>query len=270
MLNFDAISVPIIINVVKNTPVLIIENKVINKVRDAVDFNLNITSINKLSPIVYNSVTPTIATIDTTGKVHIVKVGTVKFIITQVENNLYNTGYLEVTLNITKATPIITVIKSFSKIYGDTPFSIGATSTNTITPINYVSSNPAIASINSSTGLVTINSVGTVTITATQTEGSEYLFSSNTSTIIISQKVSKITIPSTFNVKLTSKSLQLKPVLTNTSTNITYTTSNKNIATVSKSGLVKFIKKGKVTITLQQPVTNNYTAAKEVVQITIA
>lgn len=89
-----------------------------------------------------------------------IKVGTGKVIITGKGNY---TGSKTVSFTITKAAEPITCKKTIYKVvYGASPFKINASSKSKMT---FASSKPKIASVNKSTGKVTIRSTGIATIT---------------------------------------------------------------------------------------------------------
>jgi hypothetical protein len=60
-----------------------------------------------------------------------------------------------------------------AKQVGDSPFNLTASSTNTVTPITYTSSDPTIATVSGNT--VTLVKAGSVVITANQSAGNGYL-----------------------------------------------------------------------------------------------
>jgi hypothetical protein len=70
------------------------------------------------------------------------------------------------------------------KFFGDAPFTITASS-DSPGEITYMSSNTSVASINSTSGLVTILGVGTTTITANQAATSSYYAGSTSATLTV-------------------------------------------------------------------------------------
>ena len=137
------------------------------------------------------------------------------------------------------------------------PLTIGQTSqlTHTISPSNaydksvtWSSSNPNIAVVSSS-GLVTARGAGTVTVTVTTREGGK--------TASCTVTVSNVSVA---NVRLVPNSLvlnigntaNLSPTVNPanaTNKNLTWSSSNNNIATVSASGQVRAVAPGNATIT---------------------
>ena len=113
--------------------------------------------------------------------------------------------------------------------------------------IKYSSSNKNIAAVNSK-GVITGRKVGTAKITVT----------SGSKKFIVTVKVTKIKTTKLTGVPKTKtlsrgKTFTIKAVATpkNTDENITYKSSNTKIATVTSKGVVKGIKKGTATITVQ-------------------
>lgn len=121
----------------------------------------------------------------------------------------------------------------------------------TVTPSNatdkkvsWKSDKPSVASVNAK-GQVTAKKPGTAKITATA-DGKRA-----TCQITVKKAPSKITLSASKKAIKRNKTLQLKVKLPkNTASNkITYSSSNKKVATVSASGKVKGLKKGTATIT---------------------
>ena len=132
--------------------------------------------------------------------------------------------------------------------------------------ITYSSSNPAVATINSTSGLVTLVGVGTVTFTAVQAAYAKYLSStvtSNTLTVsIIPATLSAFIVPSKntlYNSAFFPTALP-GPTAPHIGTGvITYSSSNPAVATIdSTSGLITLIGVGAVTFVAVQAADTNY------------
>lgn len=125
-----------------------------------------------------------------------------------------------------------------TKIYVGGTTTVTATVKNSVGTTTFKSSNTSVATVNS-TGKVTAKKAGTVKITATNNKKSA------TVTITVKNptvKISKTKIKVKKTVKITTK---------NTSGKVTYSSSNKKIAKVSKKGVVKGLKKGTAKITVK-------------------
>ena len=109
-------------------------------------------------------------------------------------------------------------------------------------------SNAKVAAVNNSTFKITAKKVGKATITVTLKSGAS-------ANITVNVKKGKVAATKITGIKKTvtlkkGKKLTLKPVLSpiTCTEKVTYTSSNKKVATVSAKGVVKALKKGKATI----------------------
>jgi len=118
--------------------------------------------------------------------------GTAGITITPVITGLTATNYsfsaANGTITITKADQSITLAATGTKIVGDADYTLAATSaTSGINALSYLSSNPVVASINNTTGLVHIVAVGMTTITVSQGGNTNYNAAPNaTQTLTVS------------------------------------------------------------------------------------
>ena len=133
------------------------------------------------------------ATIDAkTGAITFTKAGSVKVTATVADTDTYTyaTNTASYTLTVAKAAGSISypaTMTSIEKIIGDAAF------TNTLTKtgdgsVEYTSSDTKVATIDKSTGEVTIVGVGTTTITATVTDGTNYTYDPKTATYTLTVK----------------------------------------------------------------------------------
>lgn len=109
-------------------------------------------------------------------------------------------------------------------------------------------SNAKVAAVNNSTFKITAKKAGKATITVTLKSGAS-------ANITVNVKKGKVAATKITGIKKTvtlkkGKKLTLKPVLSpiTCTEKVTYTSSNKKVATVSAKGVVKALKKGKATI----------------------
>ena len=120
--------------------------------------------------------------------------------------------------------------------------------------VSWSSSNTSVATI-SSTGKVTAIKAGTATMTARTSNGK----TGTCSVTVKSNKPNQITIPATMKLIVGDKQ-KITPTFTplNATANLTWTSSDKNVATVSNDGTVTALASGTSTI---QVVTDNYLSA---------
>jgi hypothetical protein len=161
---------------------------------------------------------------------------------------------------------------SMSKTYGDAAFTNAATSQSTVT-ISYTSGNEAVATVNGSTGEVTIVAAGTAVITANiAADGTfgaatvSYTLTVNTATpnlvFATPTEVSKVDIDEPFINAATSN---------NSAGEITYASSNEAVATVNASnGEVTIVSVGTAVITASIAANGNYSASSVSYTLTIS
>ena len=128
---------------------------------------------------------------DDYGNVTIVSAGTAKITVSQEGNDNYYQSSSVALVTVAQATQIITVDASFNKTYElDTSFNLDATC-NTGLPLTYISGDSNIATVSSS-GIVTIITVGTVNITVSQVGDTNYLATSEITTLTVNPKLQEI------------------------------------------------------------------------------
>ncbi|MFD2874216.1 FG-GAP-like repeat-containing protein [Mucilaginibacter ximonensis] len=165
-----------------------------------------------------------------------------------------------------KQTPVITFPPLANKTTNDNaPFDPGASSTNTSTPITYVSSDPAVAQIDAN-GKLHILAPGTVTITASQPADDDFNAAGSISQPLTIFGVQTINFPLLTAKTTCSLGFQLNATSNNASIPLTYTTSNNSVATVDNMGNIHIVGVGTTDITIKQAGNGLYNAASPVTQ----
>ena len=135
----------------------------------------------------------------------------------------------------------VTLDKTSATVYTGKTATVKATLAG-VSSVTYKSSNTKIATVNSKTGTVKGIKAGTVTITATSGKlKATYKLTVKNPTFTLTKSSATIAKGKTTTIR--SKAT---PVST-----VTYTSSNKKVATVTGKGVVKGISKGKATITVK-------------------
>ena len=172
-------------------------------------------------------------TVSSTGVVKGVKAGTA--VITA------NCGNATATCKVTVKAPSVKFAKKSAVVYKGKTATVKATLAG-VSSVTYKSSNTKIATVNSKTGTVKGIKAGTVTITATSGKlKATYKLTVKNPTFTLTKSSATIAKGKTTTIR--SKAT---PVST-----VTYTSSNKKVATVTGKGVVKGISKGKATITVK-------------------
>jgi uncharacterized protein YjbI with pentapeptide repeats/uncharacterized protein YjdB len=130
--------------------------------------------------ITYSSSDDNVATIDNSGVITTVAAGFVVFTATQASTALYNQA-TKVSNTMTVRRQILLLERSsptdavINKTYGDSYFTVSATNASNGGAITYETDNPSVAGvINASTGVISVVSVGTATITARRAQTAQY------------------------------------------------------------------------------------------------
>ena len=196
--------------------------------------SLKTTSNDAAKTVTYTTSNNAVATVSSTGVVKGVKAGTVTITATT------STG-LKTTCKVTVKAPSVKFAKSSAVVYTGKTATVKATLAG-VSSVTYKSSNTKIATVNSKTGTVKGIKAGTVTITATSGKlKATYKLTVKNPTFTLTKSSATIAKGKTTTIR--SKAT---PVST-----VTYTSSNKKVATVTGKGVVKGISKGKATITVK-------------------
>ncbi|SDL73387.1 Uncharacterized conserved protein YjdB, contains Ig-like domain [Sarcina sp. DSM 11001] len=189
-----------------------------------------------------------VATVDSKGVVKGIAKGTATITATARDGSK-----VKATCKITVKQPVtkITLNKTSASILRNKTITLKATagpSSANDKSVTWTTSNKKVATVNSK-GVVKGIAKGTATITATAKDGSKV---KAVCKITVKQPVTKLTINKTKLTVKKGKTATLKVTVAPSSANdksLKWTTSNKNIATVTQKGVVKGIKTGTVTIT---------------------
>ncbi len=162
---------------------------------------------------------------------------------------------------------IITAPTSLTKAVGDARFLIGATNSGT-GELYYTSSDNSVAYVNDMSGLVTITGTGTTIITISAAPTNRYLAAKVSFPLTVTKGTPVITA-SNVTVCSGDEAFYLNAACDTNS--LTYSSTNKKLATVNKSGLVTLKNRavGTVTIKVKAQANEQYNALTQPVTITI-
>ena len=194
---------------------------------------LKATSNDKDAKATFTSSNTKVATVSSTGVVKGVKAGTATITASY--------GNAKATCKVTVKAPSVKFAKKTATVYKGKTATVKATLTG-VSSVKYTSSNKKVSTVNSKTGAVKGLKAGTVTITATSGKlKATYKLTVKNPTFSLTKSSATIKKGKTTIIK--SKAAPAGKV--------TYTSSNKKVATVTSKGVVKGIKKGKATITVK-------------------
>ncbi len=206
----------------------------------------------------WSSDNSSVATIDNTGEVTAIAIGTATItgkikdtnITKKIEINVTPVGVQSITLNASSGT--LSIGNSVSLTANVLP--VNATNKT----VTWTSSNNTVATVNAA-GIVNAKALGTAIITATSEDGNK----TATYTLTVSAiNVTGVTLNATSGTLSVGQTRQLTATiapLNATNKQVTWTSSNTNIATVSSNGIIKAVAAGSATITVKS-VDGNKTA----------
>ena len=203
---------------------------------------LKATSNDTAKTVTYTTSNKAVATVSSTGVVKGVKAGTA--VITA------NCGNATATCKVTVKAPSVKFAKKSAVVYKGKTATVKATLAG-VSSVTYKSSNTKIATVNSKTGTVKGIKAGTVTITATSGKlKATYKLTVKNPTFTLTKSSATIAKGKTAATVKKGKTTTIKVSAVPTG-KVTYTSSNKKVATVTGKGVVKGISKGKATITVK-------------------
>ena len=167
-----------------------------------------------------------------------------------------------------------TFVVDTPKTFGAVPFSITAPTSDSSGAITYSSNDTSVATINPSSGIITLVAAGTVTFTASQAESSQYAASTpvTSNTLTVSKGTTSLTSFSVAGSKTFGAvpfSIDTAPT-SDSSGAITYSSNATNVATIdASSGIITLVAGGTVTFTASQAESAQYNAPTPVTSNTL-
>ena len=222
--------------------------------------NFNPTSSNTNNSITWNSDAPGIATVDSSGNVTGVANGTTTIRATTTNGKVatcsvtVQTSPQSISLNKTNVTLDLVGTQNT-----DLKVTYNPTTSNVQTSITWISSNPNVASVDSS-GNVMGKANGAAVITAETANGKKTTCNVTVHTSVQSISLNKNKLAFDLSTSHKSEKLQItySPSSANYNNSVTWTSSNTNVARVDQSGTVTAVGNGGATITATAQ--NGYTA----------
>jgi uncharacterized protein YjbI with pentapeptide repeats len=234
-------------------------------------FNLTAPTSNSSGAFTYTSSDTAVATVTSGGTVTIVGAGSTTITATQAASGNYASASVTSSLVVSKATPVLSAFTvSTSRTYGAAPFSALAYPTSNISDgaIVYTSTDSTVATIDSSSGIITLLKAGYVNFIATQQATAFYnsvTKASNTMTVY--RQILSLTrsSPTSSTINKTYGDSYFNVIATNASNGgtITYETDTPSVAGIvgsATAGVVSVVSVGTATITARREQTDQYTS----------
>jgi len=221
--------------------------------------------------ITYTSSNPAAATIDaTTGRVTIVSTGVSTLTMTQAKGTNHSAASVVSVLTVGRGTPAYGDFVIANKTYGATAFLLTLPTTTSGGTFSFTSSNTSVATVNSSTGLLTVIAPGSTEISATQAQTLTHIASTIRTTFVVDPASPVISAMAAITKAYGSAAFTLTAPTSNSGGAISYTSSNTAVATIdSNTRLITIVGSGTTTITASQVATSTYTSASTSTTLTV-
>jgi len=228
----------------------------ITKIPGDAPFNLINPTTNSDGTFTYTSSNPAVATIDG-NTVTILGLGTSTITAVQQSTSNYSSETIRTTLQVSLLTTVLSNFSVPSKTVGDAAFSLVPPTTNSTGAFTYTSSNLLIATI--AGDVVTVVGTGTCTITAVQASTANSTSATITASLVVGRATTNLSNFSVPAKVFGNAPFTITPPTTNSNGAFTYTSSNTDVATISRN-TITIVGVGTSTITASQPNTANYTS----------
>ncbi|HEX3030287.1 MAG TPA: S-layer homology domain-containing protein, partial [Clostridia bacterium] len=219
----------------------------------------------------YTSSDPTVATIDPdTGNVSILKTGTTTLTATKASDTNYNSASKDCTLTVNKGNQAAITYSDITNAYGDGDFVYTASGGSGTGDFSYSSSDSTVATIDPSTGSVSILKAGTTTLTATKAADTNYNSASKTCTLTVNKAGQGAIIYD--DVTKTYGDAEFVYTATGGSGTgvFSYSSSDPTVAAIDPStGSVSILKAGTTTLTATKAEDTNYSSASKDCTLTV-
>ena len=180
--------------------------------------------------------------------------------------NAVGSTSVQLPITVNKRIPSIGTFAAITKVYRDTDFTITAPTTNSTGTFSYVSSDPAVVTVNGNT--LTVVGVGNATITATITADNDYDTASATTTVTVNKATPTIGSFATITKTFGEANFNIVAPVSNATGTFSYTSSDTNVVAFS-GNLITIVGAGTATITATQATDANYLSASTSTTITV-
>jgi len=204
------------------------------------------------------------------GKLSIVGAGKTTITASQPANDDYLAASKNFVLTVRKGTPVLTTTADLSGTFGEDGPTITKPTSESRGAISFTSSNVAVATVNATTGQVTVVGAGTTTITSTQAATDDYVSATQTLTFTVKQAVPKLGAFTIGSKTFGNAEFAIEKPTSPSSGTFTYTSNDSKVIKISETGKASIEGAGTATITASQAASGNYSASSTTTEITVA
>ena len=205
----------------------------------------------------------------TSGKLIITGAGKTTITATQAATDDYLGASKSFVLTVKKATPELGAFDDFARTFGEAGFTLAKPSSDSRAAITLSSSNPAVATVDGSSGAVSIVGAGTTTFTAAQAANADFFAASKTMTFTVRQATPTLGAMTGASKTFGDADFTLAKPSSPSSGSFSFSSSNTGVVSVDGDGKVSIVGAGTATITATQAATANYTSSSAAAVVTI-
>ena len=233
--------------------------------------NVGATLSTSTASILYESSSPSIATVDAQGVVTAVGAGAAVITASVAADNTFASASEQVQVSVTRISRTIASLTTSSvSLVARSTADVSATLSTSTASINYRSSSESVATVDGQ-GVVTAVGAGTAVVTASVAEDSVFTAASTQAQVIvsrISRAIASLTSSSVFFAA--GSTADVSATLSASTASINYRSSSSSIVSVSSQGIVTGVAPGTVTITASVDEDSVFTAASTQAQVVVA
>lgn len=205
----------------------------------------------------------------TSGKLIITGAGKTTITATQAATDDYLGASKSFVLTVKKATPELGAFDDFARTFGEAGFTLAKPSSDSRAAIILSSSNPAVATVDGSSGAVTIVGAGTTTFTAVQAANADFFAASKTMTFTVRQAIPMLGVFAGVSKTFGDADFTLAKPSSPSGGAFSFSSNNTGVASVDAGGKVTVVGAGNATITATQAASGNYSGASAAAVVSV-
>ena len=204
------------------------------------------------------------------GKLSIVGAGRTTITASQPANDDYLAASKNFVLTVRKGTPVLSALADLSSTFGEVGPTISKPTSESRGAITFTSSNVAVATINATTGQLSIVGAGTTIVTTTQAATDDYVSATQTMTFTVNPALPALGALSVGSKTFGDGEFSVSKPTSPSSGAFSFTSSNSSVVKISEAGTATIVGAGTATITSTQAAAGNYSSNSVTADITVA